>query len=216
MRRRCLRLLDCARVRFVRAGPFRRRGCPRQAMPICDACSPCRQWLRSAAIPTLKAFADQLRRAGKRGKQIIVAVMRRLLILAYGTLKSGRRFDTPGHSVAGVGNVKRAFAVDADPSRAVDILAYRSDRLGIIRTSIVNGQRSFVQGGVGHEEQRTGGFVCWAAEAGFSIGEVSAPDRIRCWSVGCCPPIESAQVLERSRAASRDASAPRPRTTSEQ
>jgi transposase len=43
--------------------------------------------------PVLKAFAARLRLAGKHGKQIIVAVMRRLLLLAYGVLKSGRKFD---------------------------------------------------------------------------------------------------------------------------
>jgi transposase len=43
--------------------------------------------------PVLKAFADRLRAAGKRGKQIIAAVMRRLLVLAYGVVKSGRPFD---------------------------------------------------------------------------------------------------------------------------
>lgn len=43
--------------------------------------------------PILKAFADRLRAAGKRNKQIIVAVMRRLLIMAYGVVKSGHPFD---------------------------------------------------------------------------------------------------------------------------
>lgn len=43
--------------------------------------------------PILKAFADRLRAAGKRGKQIIAAVMRRLLVLAYGVLKSGQPFN---------------------------------------------------------------------------------------------------------------------------
>lgn len=43
--------------------------------------------------PILKAFADRLRCAGKRGKQIVVAVMRRLLVLAYGVVKSGQPFD---------------------------------------------------------------------------------------------------------------------------
>lgn len=43
--------------------------------------------------PILKPFADRLRAAGKHGKQIVAAVMRRLLVLAYGVLKSGRAFD---------------------------------------------------------------------------------------------------------------------------
>jgi transposase len=43
--------------------------------------------------PVLKAFAERLRLAGKRGKQIIAAVMRRLLVLAYGVLKSRKPFD---------------------------------------------------------------------------------------------------------------------------
>ena len=43
--------------------------------------------------PVLKAFADRLRTGGKRGKQIIAAVMRRLLVLAYGVVKSGQPFD---------------------------------------------------------------------------------------------------------------------------
>jgi transposase len=42
--------------------------------------------------PILKAFAGRLRSNGKRPKQIIAAVMRRLLVLAYGVLKSGRPF----------------------------------------------------------------------------------------------------------------------------
>lgn len=46
--------------------------------------------------PILKAFASRLRTNGKRGKQIVAAVMRRLLVLAYGVLKSGRAFD-PQH-----------------------------------------------------------------------------------------------------------------------
>jgi transposase len=43
--------------------------------------------------PVLKTFADRLRTAGKRGKRIIAAVMRRLLVLAYGVVKSGHPFD---------------------------------------------------------------------------------------------------------------------------
>jgi len=42
--------------------------------------------------PVLSAFAARLRANGKRPKQIIAAVMRRLLVLAYGVLKSSRPF----------------------------------------------------------------------------------------------------------------------------
>ena len=42
--------------------------------------------------PVLALFAGRLRANGKRAKQIIVAVMRRLLVLAYGVLKSGKPF----------------------------------------------------------------------------------------------------------------------------
>jgi len=48
--------------------------------------------------PVLKAFADRLRANGKRPKQIIAAAMRRLLVLAYGVLKSGRSFDPALHA----------------------------------------------------------------------------------------------------------------------
>ena len=43
--------------------------------------------------PALTAWADQLKARGKRPKQIIAACMRRLLVLAYGVLKSERPFD---------------------------------------------------------------------------------------------------------------------------
>jgi transposase len=43
--------------------------------------------------PHLKAWAEQLTRRGLTGKQVIVAVMRKLIHLAYGILKSGRAFD---------------------------------------------------------------------------------------------------------------------------
>lgn len=43
--------------------------------------------------PLLQAFAQRLLANGKLPKQIIVAVMRKLLHLAYGILKSGRPFD---------------------------------------------------------------------------------------------------------------------------
>ena len=43
--------------------------------------------------PILKKWAANLRARGKRAKQVIAAVMRRLLVLAYGVLKSGRPFE---------------------------------------------------------------------------------------------------------------------------
>lgn len=43
--------------------------------------------------PILRRFADRLRARGKPNMTIIAAVMRKLLVLAYGVLKSGRRFD---------------------------------------------------------------------------------------------------------------------------
>jgi transposase len=43
--------------------------------------------------PLLRAFAQRLQASGKLPKQIIVAVMRKLLHLAYGVLKSGQPFD---------------------------------------------------------------------------------------------------------------------------
>ena len=43
--------------------------------------------------PLLKTFAKRLEERGLTGKEIIVAVMRKLLHLAYGILKSGRPFD---------------------------------------------------------------------------------------------------------------------------
>lgn len=43
--------------------------------------------------PLLRAFAQRLQANGKLPKQIVVAVMRKLLHLAYGILKSGQPFD---------------------------------------------------------------------------------------------------------------------------
>lgn len=43
--------------------------------------------------PLLRAFADRLRTRGLAGKAIVVAVMRKLLHLVYGVLKSGHPFD---------------------------------------------------------------------------------------------------------------------------
>jgi transposase len=43
--------------------------------------------------PILRTFADRLRDRGKANLTIIAAVMRKLLTLAYGVLKSGQAFD---------------------------------------------------------------------------------------------------------------------------
>lgn len=43
--------------------------------------------------PILRDMAAKLRAAGKRGKQIVAAIMRRLLVIAFGVLRSNRPFD---------------------------------------------------------------------------------------------------------------------------
>src|SRR5580693_9021363 len=43
--------------------------------------------------PILKLFADRLSAGGKHKRLVIGAVMRKLLVLAYGILRSGKRFD---------------------------------------------------------------------------------------------------------------------------
>jgi hypothetical protein len=43
--------------------------------------------------PILRVFAERLAAAGKHKRLIIGAVMRKLLVLAYGILRSGKRFD---------------------------------------------------------------------------------------------------------------------------
>jgi len=43
--------------------------------------------------PVLRSFADRLAAVGKHKRLIIGAVMRKLLVLAYGVLRSGKRFD---------------------------------------------------------------------------------------------------------------------------
>jgi len=45
--------------------------------------------------PVIKAFADRLRARGKRPMVIVAAAMRKLLIIVYGVLKSGRPFMAP-------------------------------------------------------------------------------------------------------------------------
>jgi transposase len=49
--------------------------------------------------PLIKAFCERLRARGKNGKLIACAAMRKLLVLAYGVLKSGQPFD-PNYALA--------------------------------------------------------------------------------------------------------------------
>jgi hypothetical protein len=49
--------------------------------------------------PILRAFADRLKANGLKGKAVVVAVMRKLLHLVYGILKSGRPFDPAFNSL---------------------------------------------------------------------------------------------------------------------
>lgn len=50
--------------------------------------------------PTLKAFGRRLRAAGKATMVVIGAIMRKLLVIAYGVLKSGKPFDPSVHAAA--------------------------------------------------------------------------------------------------------------------
>jgi transposase len=43
--------------------------------------------------PVIQAFADRLRERGKRKMEIVVAAMRKLLVLVFGVLKTGKPFD---------------------------------------------------------------------------------------------------------------------------
>jgi transposase len=58
-----------------------------------------RQVLHMAALaaircnPVIKAFANRLRENGKRPKEVIAAAMRKLIVLVFGVLKTGRPFD---------------------------------------------------------------------------------------------------------------------------
>lgn len=47
------------------------------------------------ANPQLRAFAERLRAKGKPAKVVIVAVMRKLLLLAWTLLRTGRPFAAP-------------------------------------------------------------------------------------------------------------------------
>ena len=50
--------------------------------------------------PILKTFADRLSEAGKPPKVILVALARKLLVLAYGVMKTGRPFQSPAPNTA--------------------------------------------------------------------------------------------------------------------
>ena len=47
--------------------------------------------------PTLRAFAARLAASGKHPMLILGAIMRKLLVIAYGVLRSGRPFE-PNHA----------------------------------------------------------------------------------------------------------------------
>jgi transposase len=47
-----------------------------------------------SVLPNLPSFRDHLRAAGKPPMVIIGAMMRKLVNMAFGVLKSGRPFDT--------------------------------------------------------------------------------------------------------------------------
>ena len=67
---------------------------PRPATPVCAPRSTFRRSQRCGHNPLLRRFADRLRERRKSNMTIITAVMRKLLTLAYGVLKSGRFFDS--------------------------------------------------------------------------------------------------------------------------
>ena len=43
-------------------------------------------------LPQTKAFANRLKEGGKTPKVVLIAVARKLLVLAYGVMKTGREF----------------------------------------------------------------------------------------------------------------------------
>tara|TARA_R110002167_G_scaffold329205_1_gene535791 strand:+ start:314 stop:481 length:168 start_codon:yes stop_codon:yes gene_type:complete len=52
----------------------------------------------------LKTFGDRLKENGKKPKQIIIAIMRKLLHQIYGILKSGQPYDPGKRGFAGTKN----------------------------------------------------------------------------------------------------------------
>ena len=53
----------------------------------------CQHWLLFDTIPLLKAYYENLLARGKVKMVAVIAVMRKLLVICYGVLKSGQVFD---------------------------------------------------------------------------------------------------------------------------
>ena len=64
------------------------------------ACSTWRRLTASRYNPALQAFADRLKAAGKRPKVVLVAVARKLVVLANAILRSGKPWDAARAKVA--------------------------------------------------------------------------------------------------------------------
>ena len=58
------------------------------------------------ANPTLPTFAERLLGAGMRPKLVVVAVMRKLLLLAWAILGSGRPYSASHRAVSSDGRLK--------------------------------------------------------------------------------------------------------------
>jgi transposase len=59
--------------------------------------------------PLLKTFGDRLKENGKKLKEIIIAIMRKLLLQIYGVLKSGQPYDSEKRGFAGTKIFSRRF-----------------------------------------------------------------------------------------------------------
>ena len=71
-----------------------RRVSPRSAMPRCGRRSTCRRCRRCVINPAVVALVARLKKAGRlKPKQIVVAAMRKLLVICFGVLKTGKPFD---------------------------------------------------------------------------------------------------------------------------
>jgi transposase len=76
------------------------RPLPNQPFPVTPRNAPMRSSLYMPALsamrfnPAVAALVARLRSAGRlKPKQIVVAAMRELLVLCFGVLKTGKRFD---------------------------------------------------------------------------------------------------------------------------
>ena len=49
--------------------------------------------VRAFTLPEWQPFVNRLKAAGKTGKQIVCAIMRKLLVYCFTVLKSGRPYD---------------------------------------------------------------------------------------------------------------------------